>query len=114
MTSIFTVAGARISRLANNIYLSKSAYVFVKPPTLALNNSPISLLSSLSKQKSDTTEFGTIELPIDEKVVFNKFDLEKEDDDAQDKHDEIISDVYRPNSEQYLRQGRSVGLTLLW
>ena len=72
MTSIFTVAGARISRLANNIYLSKSAYVLVKPPTLALNSSPISLLSSLSKQKSDTTEFGTIELPIDEKVDIGK------------------------------------------
>ena len=52
----------------------------------------------------DDDDFGTLELPVDEKIVFNKFDFAPDDNDEQDAHDAKIADIYRPGREQFLRK----------
>jgi len=64
----------------------------------------IGVNNSLDKIQDESDEFGTYELPIDEKLVYDKFDFVPEDMDSQDKHEAIIADIYRPGREQYLRK----------
>ena len=45
-----------------------------------------------------------IDLPVEERIAFNKFDFEPEDDDEQDKHEAIIADIYRPGRQDMLRK----------
>ena len=48
--------------------------------------------------------FGDVPLPVTEKIAFNKFDFEPDDNDAQDEHDAKIGDILRPGREQFLRK----------
>jgi len=64
----------------------------------------IGIQSSVGKKSEESDEFGTYDLPIDEKVAYDKFDFLPEDSDCQDKHEAVIADTLRPNSEKYLRK----------
>ena len=73
-------------------------------PRINIRRYCITIPSPLDKSKEESDEFGTYELPVDEKVVYDKFDFVPEDMDAQDKHEAIIADIYRPGRDQYLRK----------
>ena len=45
-----------------------------------------------------------IDLPVEERIAFHKFDFEPDDNDEQDKHEAKIADIYRPGKEDMLRK----------
>ena len=64
----------------------------------------ISIDHSQTKDVEDQDKFGTIKLTVEERIAFNKFDFEPEDNDEHDRHEEIIADIYRPGQEDLLRK----------
>jgi len=73
-------------------------------PRITVRNYCIGVENSVVKKQEESEEFGTYELPIDEKLVYDKFDFVPEDMDSQDKHEAMIADIHRPGREQYLRK----------
>ena len=52
----------------------------------------------------DSESFGKIELPVEEKIMFNKFEFEQDDNDEQDAHEAKVGDIYRPGKDKFLRK----------
>ena len=73
-------------------------------PRITIRSYCIGVENSVANKQKESDEFGTYELPIDEKLVYDKFDFVPEDIDSQDRHESIIADIYRPGREQYLRK----------
>jgi len=57
-----------------------------------------------SRDIDDSDMFGNIELPVEEKIVFNKFDLVEDDNDEQDAHDAKVGDIFRPGKDKFHRK----------
>ena len=57
-----------------------------------------------TKDGESQDQFGTIQLSLEERIAFHKFDFEPDDNDEQDKHEAIIADIYRPGQEDLLRK----------
>ena len=75
-----------------------SAFIATPPPpeqVKSINN---------NQTKTDAELFGQIDLPVEERIAFHKFDFEPEDNDEQDKHEAVIADIYRPGREDMLRK----------
>ena len=65
---------------------------------------PVSRGRDGSAAPDPADRFGNIPLPLDEKLIYDKFDWEAEDNDEQDKHEATVADIYRPGREHYLRR----------
>merc|ERR1719450_436295 len=72
--------------------------------SLAPPNQVKSINDRQTKDVDEQEQFGTMELTVDERIAFHKFDFEPDDNDEQDKHEAIIADIYRPGREDMLRK----------
>ena len=63
-----------------------------------------SALGETKISEKDGEVFGDMELPVEEKIVFNKFDLVEDDNDEQDAHDAKVGDILRPGKDKFLRK----------
>ena len=73
-------------------------------PRLSVKYLSGALGESKSKDSDDSESFGNIELPVEEKIVFNKFDLVEDDNDEQDAHDAKVGDIFRPGKDKFHRK----------